>query len=289
MKLNIELLTMPLTALLQKIGAPEISWEPQKIILPEAQFEITVDVAKQPEVATELFSNPDGLLAVEGRQCLLYIPYGTQGQLPKFHFMDCRTIREMYSAGRLDRYVVTNKTSGLFRMSISSEWYRGDGQEKEVRLHVCKNCLNTWNYKGYRNLLAWEKDRVVNDFDIEEFFASCKSQFRFLPKRTDQSVFLKDAYMENWGEISRGYRAGRGWKCEMCGVDLSDHQEYIHTHHINGNKHDTRPENLMALCYVCHSEQPHHGHMERNDPARALILERRERMQSYLNNFMNTH
>lgn len=287
MKLDIELLTTPLTTLLKKIGAPEISWAPQKIVLPEAQFEITVDVAKQPQVAAELFSNSNGLLTVDGRQCLLYIPYGTQGQLPKFHFMDCRTIREMYSAGRLDRYVVTNKTSGSFRMSISSEWYRGDGQEEEVRLHVCKNCLNTWNYKGYRNLLTRERDQAVRDFDIAEFFASCKSQFRFLPTRTDESIFMKDAYMENWDDISRSCRAGRGWTCEMCGVNLADHREYTHTHHINGNKHDTRPENLMVLCYVCHSEQPHHGHMIRNEAARTLILERRKRMHSCLNDFMN--
>lgn len=287
MKLDTELLAAPMTALLEKIGAPETSWAPQKIVLPEGQFEITVDVAKQPQVAAELFSNPNGLLAVEGRQCLLYIPCGSLGQLPKFHFMDCRTIREMSRAGRLDRYVVTNKTSGLFKMSISSEWYQGGGQEKEVTLYVCKNCLDSWNYKGYRNLLAKEKDRAVKDFHIAEFFASCKSQFRFLPTRTDGSIFLKDAYMKNWDDISRGYRSGRGWKCEMCGVDLSDHQEYIHTHHINGNKQDTRPENLIALCYVCHSEQPHHGHMERNELAQALILERREKMRRSLNNFIN--
>jgi len=48
----------------------------------------------------------------------------------------------------------------------------------------------------------------------------------------------------------------RGRKCELCG--WSERNPYtgiipVQTNHINGNKKDIRPENLIVLCPNCHS------------------------------------
>src|SRR5690606_8629747 len=35
----------------------------------------------------------------------------------------------------------------------------------------------------------------------------------------------------------------------------------LHTHHINGVKHDNSASNLICLCADCHRKEPFHGHM----------------------------
>ena len=81
--------------------------------------------------------------------------------------------------------------------------------------------------------------------------------------------------------MTRAYRASKGWCCEECGVDLSEYQEFLHTHHVNGIKYDVRPDNLKALCILCHSKQPNHRHLK-NLPifavAKSFILRRVEEM-----------
>ena len=130
----------------------------------------------------------------------------------------------------------------------------------EEPLYVCKNCLYAWNYKGYRSLpqQSEQQNQAVRDFNIKEFFANCKPLFRSLPLRTGKTKLLGDDYDRNWPYITNAYRACKGWCCERCGVDLSDRTHLLHTHHINGVKHDICFSNLMALCVLCHYEQPNH-------------------------------
>ncbi|MBR1672169.1 MAG: HNH endonuclease [Fretibacterium sp.] len=290
MKLDGEILLAPMTELLQRIGAREIRWEPEKVTLPEGEFDITVNAADSPELTNTLFNHPTTrLFHINGKQCLLYIPHGNNfDKLPKFHFMDCSTIKLKYREGRIDRYVITNRTSGLFKMFISEERYSRESVEEEKELKVCKRCLAEWDtygYKGYRRLTSEaSKNQAVDAFNIEEFFATCKSQFKNLPSRSDQSILLsKDNYVENWAAISSFYREKKHWRCEQCGVDLHDHHQYLQVHHRNGVKQDNSPDNLEALCVLCHSLAPAHGHMQNETQvppeARALILRRRDEMQ----------
>ncbi|MCR5347507.1 MAG: HNH endonuclease [Fretibacterium sp.] len=288
MKLDGEVLLAPMTSLLQRIGAREIHWEPEKFTLPEGEFDITVNAADSPELTDALFNNSTPFFSINGKQCLLYIPYGTFSQLPKFHFMDCSTVKSKYKEGRIDRYVITNRTSGLFKMFVSEEWYSRENTEVEKRLKVCKKCLKEWDsygYKGYRRLTGeTAKNQAVDDFNIEEFFATCKTQFKNLPSRSDQSILLsKDDYVENWSAISTFYRENKHWRCEKCGVDLHDYHRYLQVHHRNGVKQDNSPDNLEALCVLCHSQAPAHGHMQNETQVppevRDLILRRREEMK----------
>ncbi len=102
-----------------------------------------------------------------------------------------------------------------------------------------------------------------------------------MPLRTNQTILNQDAYDRNWDYISRAYRACKGWCCESCGVDLSDHHEILHTHHINGVKYDISFNNLKALCVLCHSEQHNHEHITKTpgfDKVKNFILQRRQNM-----------
>ena len=46
-------------------------------------------------------------------------------------------------------------------------------------------------------------------------------------------------------------------------MNMTDKQEGLHTHHINGVKHDNRYTNLKVLCALCHKGvDEHHGTMQ---------------------------
>ena len=70
----------------------------------------------------------------------------------------------------------------------------------------------------------------------------------------------KPYYDEDWWkELSRWYRAQKNWQCESCNLQLPVNSRFLHTHHIFGRRLTT-PEDLMALCIDCHSQQPGPGH-----------------------------
>lgn len=46
----------------------------------------------------------------------------------------------------------------------------------------------------------------------------------------------------------KGYREHKRLNCEICGASL-----FLHVHHINENKSDVDPENLITVCPSCHS------------------------------------
>ncbi len=82
----------------------------------------------------------------------------------------------------------------------------------------------------------------------------------------------RDRYPPNWKEISLARRALAQWKCEWCGVlngtsrlgsKGKPYKVVLTVAHLGtpypdgrpGDKHDkmdVRPENLAALCQVCH-------------------------------------
>ncbi|TCN58527.1 HNH endonuclease [Rhodococcus sp. SMB37] len=52
--------------------------------------------------------------------------------------------------------------------------------------------------------------------------------------------------------------SGRQHKCEGCGMDpvWRGDRLIFHVDHIDGNPHDSRPENVRFLCPNCHSQTP---------------------------------
>lgn len=75
--------------------------------------------------------------------------------------------------------------------------------------------------------------------------------------RNDDSPYTRD-----WGSVSRKYKEARGWRCEHCYVNLSrkQHRRLLHVHHRDNDPKNNYSWNLVALCVICHSEQPGSGH-----------------------------
>jgi hypothetical protein len=82
----------------------------------------------------------------------------------------------------------------------------------------------------------------------------------------------RSRYPANWDEISRAVKERAGWRCEFCGIAHGaerlnakgkPYKEVLTCAHLGvpypdgrpGNPHDKmdcRPENLCALCSICH-------------------------------------
>ncbi|MDR1731970.1 MAG: hypothetical protein LBR61_07735 [Synergistaceae bacterium] len=191
------------------MGAKEIYWIPAQFLLPDGTFEIVVDsrmsLEERRKIEKEIFDCSGKPFRLNGEPCLLYIPEVSSAEepssWPKFHFMECQTIKSMRGQGRFDtRYVVTNSATGHFRVkirrgsgklegyvfinhttdkyrtSVRSDQYASSGEVQTLKLHVCKHCLSEYNYRGYRRFSPREQEFAVENFDLKGFFADGREQ-----------------------------------------------------------------------------------------------------------------
>lgn len=226
---------------------------------------IDIELLRGREVRLEDLDVVNGLLSVDGRQVLLYIPdqfkplevvQESPEEGKRFHVADCKTLTDMRAKGRFDRYVVTNDLGGIF--PISGRNFNGQPAQADSRLLVCKNCLDKLNYQNYRH----EKRRsaIWKGFEIGIFFETYSTSFRHLPRSRTSGSFANE-YTQDWGDISANVRRRCGFVCDECGVNLSGHRHLLHVHHINGERSDNAANNLRALCADCHRRQPLHSRM----------------------------
>ena len=204
-------------------------WSPEKFDALEGQG---IDVTPK-----DLEFLPNGTVAFDGIRVLVYIrDRSAFAGMPKFHFANCATLQKMLNVQKIDRFVVSTRTDGLFDMNIT-----GFGQKRSTtnRLEVCKNCLDRLQYNGYsHNKEPGVKQRMVNDFSIPQFFEKYpRSLIDRKPRYNSDNAPIND-YTDDWDKISLQYRQSVQWRCENCLRLLSQPQQrpYLHTHHRNGMK-----------------------------------------------------
>ena len=253
-----------LKRLVDLMGPVRHAWTPD-IALPELE-EIDIQLREGVEITLDELDIENGLLSVQGRQILLYIPDqgrniadalddGIKGR--RFHVADCKTLRSMRDQNRFERYVVTNDLSGNFKVHGVDIY--GTDQGGITNLHVCMNCLSALNYSGYTYKTKPGRTKIHRNFSIEEFFEAYSTFFKHLPsKRINDGV---SGYTDDWPLISGSIKADCHYICDECEIDLSANKHLLHVHHINGVKNDNAPDNLRPLCIDCHRKQPMHALM----------------------------
>ncbi len=246
---------------------------------------IDLQLRKGKEIDLEDLDFSSGVLSYQGRQVLLYIPNqksdiekvlidGSKGR--KFHVTDCKTLVDMRTKGKYESYYATNDLSGEFDVhGIDSFGRKRTGR---VRLDVCMNCLDKLGYKGFDQKQPYSKKKqIVREFSIEEFFSIYSSLFAYLP----QGIVQRNSagYTNDWPHISAEYRRKVGYRCEQCGIDLSQHRKLLHVHHKDRVKSNNRQGNLIALCADCHKKEPYHEHMFVSPSDRKLIQRLRKEQE----------
>lgn len=74
-----------------------------------------------------------------------------------------------------------------------------------------------------------------------------------MPKSTSKRPILEINNIY-WKELSHWYRNQQNWICEECSINLREKPHFLHTHHKRGRRYNS-PQDLMALCIECHSNQ----------------------------------
>ncbi len=137
-----------------------------KMDVGDDRLDHALSVGLEVSISDEGLSRAKDGFFYKGRRVLVYIKdqyskYADGGY--KFHICVCRTLMDMERQGRIDRYIVTNNTSGVFEVNIIDGSKRTN---KRVAMKVCRNCLAKLNYEKYSS----RKDYVYENFSIEEFF-----------------------------------------------------------------------------------------------------------------------
>lgn len=216
---------------------------------------------------------PDGTLAYKDSRVLIYIRdvahyKGSRGDgvrnLPRFHLANCETLQQMRREKRYERYVVAAREDGLFEVNFIEN--NRPVRSSPESLRVCQNCLALLVFGGFKmHDPAAVRERKVSSFRLDKFFeVYARALFLQTPAHRSDSAPL-NTYPDDFEALSLRVKEERGWRCEgpECGVTLASVslRRYLHLHHVNGQKHDSRPENLTVLCVACHADQPYHSHM----------------------------
>ena len=197
-----------------------------------------------------------GTLEYQGQKVILYIR-DVRGSLPKYHVVDCQTLKGMRSAGRYKRYIVTRRIDGEFILNFADNLLRDDPET--YRLDICKNCL--WQELNLKYVYAPDAFPLADWFDaIDPSYEPPPRDSVYGPRTTPVTDPVSN-YPPDWNLRSLQCRERARWKCEECSTDLGPHRKFLHAHHLRGTGYN-QPEDLRALCVGCHAEQLRHGKMK---------------------------
>jgi len=264
MKLNVDFSL--LHSAVSKMGAVEITFDISQDNTPLDP--IDTQLGEGLEVDLQDINFETGLASYQGRQVLLYIKDhntrvstaltdGSKGN--KYHVADCSKLEEMRAKGRYDRYVVTNKLDGQFSIT-GHEKYTTETIEGITDLKLCQFCLGHLNYKGFKNIKdPAKRKKFVLSFELVDFFDTYSSYFKFMPSGIADAK--SQGYSKDWAQVSNNIKLTHNYICQQCNLNLSQYKRLLHSHHINGVKHDNSTHNLTPLCADCHRKQPNHQHM----------------------------
>ena len=88
----------------------------------------------------------------------------------------------------------------------------------------------------------------------------------------------KERYPADWKRIATEKKESTGWVCEVCGKQCRKPGEPFDTHkrtltvaHLNHTPEDCNPENLKAMCAVCHLRYDAKHHAETRAARRVAV------------------
>lgn len=158
-------------------------------------------------------------------------------KLPKFHLIECQTIRNNDFIGHFDsRFDFSNnKTVDLEDFDEPSIKY--NNQVLEICTYCKREIQEQIDYKtteGFFELLDIEDERT--NFENVEVDIN--------------------GYTLDWRQRSDRFRIENNWICDKCKLNLSDdimYRRFLEVHHRDRNKENNTRENLQCLCIYCHT------------------------------------
>ena len=156
---------------------------------------------------------------------------------PKYHICRCQTIDDFIQSGGFKSHYRSTNCDPVKVCDMDD-----DNKEKEVGgLPLCSNCMRM--IRQFSNMNSTAFAQVLKAANGGE--------------EVEEDLF---GYTRNWDEISTNYKISKDYTCEKCGLKIDDayDRQYIHCHHIDGDKKNNAESNLKCLCLDCHAHVNEH-------------------------------
>ena len=192
---------------------------------------------------------------------VIYIRDRQEHEEYKYHICNCATINGFIRSGYFEyRYRQTDIKDIQIDKKTNKHFFQvhyiNRPQDKQLgyeAMKVCKNCLESLNYKDFRKAdTPWKRNKIVNKFNILDFLE--ENGYTVNYPSLEARKFIINRYPDNWPEISYRLREIAEWKCSRCGEDCSSKKDFLVVHHRNHDKSDCREVNLQVLCKNCHKK-----------------------------------
>ena len=177
------------------------------------------------------------------RQVFLYkkdykmLQYGK----PRFHICKCETIDDFIRSGRFRQHYVRANTEPVPVRNLDNR-----GIVEEVSgLPLCRYCMDMISNVTALNTTQFvELLKAANGDNHQE-------------EKQETNLF---GYTRDREYISRELREKQNYTCENCGLKIEDDydKQFMHVHHINGDKTNNDESNLKCLCLYCHAHVDDH-------------------------------
>lgn len=249
------------------LGVPLKEFMP-KSLAEQEEIKIVTELEKGVEIDVSEVKLAGPFLTYRGVQAILYIKDTMQTldtirhdkhNAKKFHVVWCKTLEQKHQDGSFQRYVMTRRDDGIFKIDAFLDEYKKRKVESEEELYACQNCLKKINYQNFQSLNNGKARRsAAQHFDIREFLDEFGGDVRYLdlPMGTDKTEPLAE-YNAEFARCSPIVKKKANYHCEECGVDLRNHKKYMHCHHKDHRKHNNALSNLAAICALCHRDNHH--------------------------------
>ena len=162
------------------------------------------------------------------------------GKPPRYHLCKCSVIDDFIRRGLRDEYVRANTDP----VPVKNLDNRGIIEEVSG-LPLCKYCLDMIS-----NVTA------LNTTQFVELLKAANGE-NHQKENLETNMF---GYTRDWEYISRELREKHNYTCENCGLKLEDDydKQFMHVHHISGDKTNNDERNLKCLCLYCHAHVDDH-------------------------------
>jgi len=160
---------------------------------------------------------------------------------PRFHICRCEVIEDFISSGRFKQHYVRANSEPVPVIDVDS----GRRLVKIDSLPLCNYCRKILS--GYGG---------INSTQFVDLLKSANKQHEDIGE-VELDLF---GYTRDWDDISRQYREKHDYTCESCGLRIEDvyDRQFMHVHHINGDKLNNKDNNLKCLCLYCHAHVDDH-------------------------------
>lgn len=194
------------------------------------------------------FESPSGIFYTESsgqrHRGFLYKPgydLAQYPQGPKFHICRCNVIEDFINRGSLQSSYRFAETADV----LVFDW--ATRQNVTMQIGMCNYCRNMLSFGDELRTIRTSADFAVL---VED------SNRKQVEKFSGDSYVDVFGYTKDWHEISTKYKEKHNYTCENCGITITDpfDRQYIHVHHINGDKTFNDESNLKCLCIDCHSK-----------------------------------